>query len=141
MSAQTDSTSATPKRRKRRALRVLGLVVILLALLIAAAPWIVAKTGLRDRAINTILASPSVTASTDGASFGWFSPLSVSGLQLTSTNKHVDIRVNGITAERSPWKLWSSAPDLGTIRADKPHVRLTLPLDVEIPRPGERLEP
>jgi hypothetical protein len=141
MSAQTAPTSAAPKRRRRRALRVLGLLAILLAILIAAAPWIVAKTGLRDRAINTILASPSVTASTDSASFGWFSPLSVDGLQLTSTNKHVDIRVNGITAERSPWKLWSSAPDLGTIRANKPHVRLTLPLDVELHRERNLLEP
>src|SRR6516164_10412402 len=124
MSAQTDSTSATPKRRKRRALRVLGLVVILLALLIAAAPWIVAKTGLRDRAINSILASPSVTASSDGASFGWFSPLSVHGLHLNSSNNHVDVRVEDITAEQAPWRLWSRAPDLGTIKVEKPHVLL-----------------
>jgi hypothetical protein len=140
MSEKTISTPPTPKRR-RRVLRVLGLVTILLAVVIATGPLIVAKTGLRDRAINRILASPSVTASTDAASFGWFSPLSVRGLHLASTNGHVDIRVDGITAERSPWQLWSSAPDLGTIRAVKPRVRLTLPLDVESPRPGEKLEP
>ena len=46
-----------------------------------------------------------------------------------------------ITTERSPLQLWSSAPDLGTIRVDKPHVRLELPLDVEVIGPGHRLEP
>jgi hypothetical protein len=119
----------------------LGISAILLAALIVAAPWIVARTGLRDRTINAILASPSVTASSDSASFGWFSPLSVRGLQLKSANTKVDIRAEDITAERSLWQLWSSAPDLGTIRADKPRVRLTLPIDVEVPRPGARLEP
>jgi hypothetical protein len=114
---------------------------ILLAALIVAAPWIVARTGLRDRAINRILASPSVTASTDGASFGWFSPLSIRGLRLRSTNDHVDIRVAGVTAERSPWKLLSSAPDLGTVRANSPHVTLEWPPGVEIRGRRSRLEP
>src|SRR5262245_63946407 len=117
MSAQTASNSPTPKRRWRWALRLLGSLVILLAVLIAAAPWIVAHTGLRDTAINAILASPSVTASSDSASFGWFSPLSVQGLHLKSTNNHVDIRVENFAAEQSPYQLWSSAPNLGTIRA------------------------
>jgi hypothetical protein len=115
--------------------------VILLAALIAAAPLIVARTGLRDRAINRILASPSVTASSAGASLGWFSPLSIRGLRLTSTNGHVEIRVAGITAERSPWQLWRSVPDLGTIRAVKPHVILEWPLDVPIRGLQTRPEP
>ena len=78
---------------------------ILLAVLIVAAPWIVAHTGLRNRAMNAILASPSVTASSDSASFGWFSPLSVWGLHLNSTNNHVDVRVEEIASERSPLQL------------------------------------
>jgi hypothetical protein len=114
---------------------------IVLAVLFMAAPWIVAHTGLRDTAINAILASPSVTASSDSASFGWFSPLSVRGLRLNSTNNHVDVRVEDITAEQSPWQLWSSAPDLGTIQVEKPHVTLELPLDVQVQRTRHRLEP
>jgi hypothetical protein len=109
-------------------------LVILLAVLIVAAPWIVAHTGLRDRAINAIVSSPSVTATSDSASFGWFSPLSLHELRLQSANKHVDIRVQDIAAERPPYQLWASAPDLGTVRLDKPHVRLELPLDVTIER-------
>jgi hypothetical protein len=141
MSEQTASPTPTPKRRRRRTLWILGLLAILLVLLIAAAPWIVAHTGLRDEAINAILASPSVKASSESASFGWFSPLSVHGLRLNSKNNHLDIRVEDIAAERTPWQLWSSAPDLGPIKVEKPHVRLELPLDVEIREPGNRLEP
>src|SRR5262249_38685318 len=91
-------------------------------------------TGLSDRLINAILASPSVRASSQGASFGLFSPLSIHGLQLKSTNSHIDIRVDDITAERTPWRLLISSPDLGTIRVKKPHVRLELPLDVKVER-------
>jgi hypothetical protein len=113
---------------------------LLLAVLILAAPWIVAHTGLRDTAINSILARPNVTASSDRASFGWISPLSVHGLHFSSTNNHLDVRVEDITAERSLWHLCFSAPDLGTIKVEKPHVRLELPFDVpeQIPH---RLEP
>jgi hypothetical protein len=141
MSEPTAAKSPPPKRRGLRILRILGIVVILLAALIVAAPWIVAHTALRDKTINAILASPSVTASSDSASFGWFSPLLLHGLHLTSANNHVDVRVDDITAERSLWQLWSSAPDLGTIKVEKPHVLLELPLDVRVQRPITRLEP
>src|SRR5262249_41958736 len=50
----------------------ISIFAILVALLIVAVPRIVAHTGLRDRAINAILASPSVAGSSDSASFGWF---------------------------------------------------------------------
>ena len=110
------------------------MLAILSVVLIAAAPWIVAHTGLRDTAINAIVASPTVTASSESASLGWFSPLTVHDLRLHSTNNHVDIRVQDIAAERSPYQLWDSAPDLGTIRLEKPHVQLELPLDVTIER-------
>src|SRR6516225_2095131 len=128
-----------PKRRWFRIVRILGIFAILLVALILAAPWIVAKTGLRDRAINGILASPSVTASSESASFGWFSPLSIHGMQLKSTNNRIDVRVEDIATEGSPWQLWESSPDLGTIRVEKPHITLELPLDVKLER-AQRLE-
>ena len=132
MSEQAAANKPTPKRPRIRIIRVLGISAIVLAVLIVAAPWIVARTGLRDTAINAILASPSVTATSDSASFGWFAPLSVHGLHLNCTNNHIDVRVEDISAERSPWQLWYTAPDLGTIKVEKPHVILELPLDVRV---------
>jgi hypothetical protein len=114
---------------------------ILLAILIGAAPWIVAHTGLRDTAINSILARPSVTGSSDGASFSWFSPLSVRGLRLSSKNNRLDVRVEEITAERFLWQICFSAPDLGTLKVEKPYVLLKLPIDGQIRAARGRLEP
>ncbi len=99
MNAQTAAGSPTPKRRRVRILRILGVLSFLLVAVIAAAPWIIAHTVLRDRTINAILASPSVTASSESASFGWFSPLSVQGLNLQSSNKRVDVHVGDIAAQ------------------------------------------
>src|SRR6516164_1430592 len=141
MSKQTAADNRAPKKRRFRIVRALGIAAALLAVLIVAAPWVVAHTGLRDSAINTILASPSVTASSDSASFGWFSPLSVQGLHLNSTNNPVVVHVEDLTAERSPWQLLSSAPDLGTIQVEKPHVILEWPLDVQVQGRQNRLEP
>jgi hypothetical protein len=130
-----------PKKRRRRILRFLAIALLLLAALVWAAPWIVGNTGLRDHAINTIVASPSVTASTESGSFGWFSPLSVQGTNLQTTNKRFHVRVEEITTDSSPYELWTSAPDLGTIRVKRSHVRLQLPLDLKILEHDTRLEP
>ncbi len=142
MSEQTPPTPPiqTPKKRGRRIIRILGIVAILLIVLIVTAPWIVANTGLRDKAINWTLASPSVTASSDGASFGWFSSESIHGLHLQSANDHLDVRAQEVAEERSILQLWASSPDLGPIKVEKVHVQLVLPLDVNIEGP-RRLEP
>src|SRR5262249_58763961 len=79
MSGQTAASTPAPKRRRRRTTRALGLGAILLAVLVVAAPRIVAHTGLHDDAIR---ASPSVVASSDSAPFGWFAPLSISAILL-----------------------------------------------------------
>jgi hypothetical protein len=128
------TAASAPKKRKHRFLRMLAILAIASVALILVAPWIFANTGLRDRAINWILASPSVTASTDSASFGWFSPLTIHGLKLNSTNDRIEIRVEDIAADKAPWQLLASSPDLGTIHVDKPHVLVTLPLDLKIER-------
>jgi hypothetical protein len=141
MSEQKAASTLTPKRRRLRMIRILGIFVMLLVIVLAAAPWIVAHTGLRDEAINAIVASPTLTASSDRASFGWFSPPSVHGLHLNSTNNHVDVRAEDIAAEQSAYQLWSSAPDLGTFKVKKPHVILELPLDVQVQGRHNRLEP
>jgi hypothetical protein len=142
MSEQTAANAPkTPKKRRwRRIIAILGILALLLVLLIAVAPWVVAHTGLRDPVINDVLASPSVTASSESASFEWFSPLSIHELHLRSPNDHVDINVEDITADRSLSQLLASEPDLGTVRVEKPHVTVELPLDVKV-EGSHRLEP
>ena len=131
----------TPKKRRRRIIRVLAIVAILLVVLIVTGPWIAAHTGIRDKAINAALASPSVTASSDSASFGWFSSPSIRGLSLKSANDRLNVRAEEVAAEQSILRLWSSLPDLGAIKVEKVHVQLELPLDVQLQKRGKRLEP
>ena len=141
MSEQPPAKPATPRKRRSRIIRVLGIVAILLVVLVMTAPWMVAHTGLRDEAINATLASPSVTASSESASFGWFSSPSILGLRLKSANGRLDIRAEEVTADQSLLQLWASSPDLGTITVEKAHVQLELPLDVQLRGPGDGLEP
>ena len=141
MSTQASAPVPTPKKRGRRILRFLGFVAILLVVLIVTGPWILAHTGLRDKLINATLASPSVTASSDSASFSWFSPPSIRGLRLESANGRLDIRTEEVAAEQSIFQVLASLPDLGAVKVEKVHVQVELPLDVQLPRPGQRLEP
>jgi hypothetical protein len=74
--------------------------IVLLALVLAG-PWIVAHTTLRDWLVNTILGSPNLRASTERASFGCFSPLSVDGLTIADKQRHFRLEVDKVIADRS----------------------------------------
>ena len=141
MSDQIPAEPPAPKKRRRRIIRILGIVAILTVVLIVTGPWIAAHTGIRDKAINAALASPSLKASSDDASFGWFSSPTIRGLSLKSSNDHLDVRVEEITAERSILELLASSPDVGAIKVGKVQVQLELPLNVQPREPGNRLEP
>jgi hypothetical protein len=141
MSEPTPAVPPNPNKRRRRIVRVLAIVAILVVVLIVTGPWLAAHTGLRDQAINAALASPSVTASSDSASFGWFSSPTIRGLNLKSSNDRLDVRVEEITAEQSILGLLASAPDLGAVKVEKVRVQLELPLNVQPRGAGNRLEP
>jgi hypothetical protein len=120
MNTPASSTAESPK--KRGWLVVLALVVLLLL----ATPWILAKSTLRDRLLNAIVNSDDVSVTSTDASFGYFSPLSLSGLQIRSKDDTARIEVNQIKASHSWLGLLLSRPELGTFRFDKPSVNLLL---------------
>ncbi|KAA5539213.1 hypothetical protein FYK55_25165 [Roseiconus nitratireducens] len=122
--------SSTPRASGRRAgwLRRLGIAFVVLALLVIIAPAVIARTGLRDRLINTIMAAPSLTASTGAASLGWISPVSIDDLKIEGKQHRFRIEVDSVTTDR-PWpQLFASSPDLGTISVEKPRLWCKLPL-------------
>jgi hypothetical protein len=75
MSALTAVSNPTLKRRRFWSSRILGISAVLLAVLLAAALWILA---------SSILASPGVTDSSDTALFGWLSPLCIFAILLAA---------------------------------------------------------
>lgn len=117
-------------RKRRWLIRLLGIVAILLIVLLLVAPSIIAKTGLRDKLINNLLGPTNLSASTEGATFGWFSPLTAEGIQVEGVRRHFELHVDRIAAEQTLLGLLASSPELGEITIEKPHARVVLPLDL-----------
>ena len=130
---------APPSRKKRWLPRVLGIVALLLIVLVLVAPTIIAKTGLRDSLINAIIGSPTLSASTEAASFGWFSPVAVEGIQIDGVRKHFQLHVDSVAADRTLLGLLASSPELGTITIQRPRVKVLLPLKLEADDAGHTL--
>src|SRR5262245_6856872 len=129
----------TGKKKRRRWIRVLRVGLVLLVVAVLIGPLVLSKTRLRDRVINQAVRSPNVTASSQGASFGWFSPLSVQGLDLNSEKRSVRVRVNDIATEQPWWRLLARLPDLGTVRLEKPHIEVMLPFEDLSDEPAHQL--
>ncbi len=125
MSDQPVQDNARPRRR--RLLRLLGVAAALLLVLVLAAPWIIAKTGLRDSLVNKVIGTPNLTTTTERASFGWFSPLSVEGVTILGKESPFRIEVEKVAADRSWPELLTSSPHLGTITLEKPHIFVNFP--------------
>jgi hypothetical protein len=123
----------SPRRWVRRSLLSFGLV----ALLAAVAPWIVANTPLRDLLISRIIDDQDLRVSTASASFGWFSPLRLDGVDVARDNPQVMIRVDQVQFERT-WLATSWAlPDLGRVVVDAPKIKIVIP-DGTVEMPAQK---
>lgn len=108
----TTAAEATPSRR-RLYRRVWG-GLLALAVLVALAPRLIAITPLRNALINAAIEGDTVQVSTDEASFGYFTPVSVGGLRVIATDGSANVHVRSITAEKSWLRLLLGRHDLGT---------------------------
>lgn len=117
----SDASPAGPPRR-----RSWYVWLIAAFLLLAALPWVLAKTPLRDRMLNAIVNSDEVSVHSSNASFGYVAPLSLSGLQVRTRDQATQIEVERIQADHSWLGLLFSRPELGTFRFDHPRVDLTI---------------
>ena len=116
---QTHPSEAKPSKRRP------WLVLLVLAVIaIAALPWILAKTTLRDRLLNAIVSSNDISVTTTNASLGYISPLSLSGLQIRSMDDATRVEVARIEADRSWLGMLISHPDLGTFRFENPSINV-----------------
>ena len=106
--------SDQPRRRKWRWLLLPILLLILL-------PWLLAKTPLRNRLLSAIVGSEDVSVQSRDASFGYFTPLSLSGLRIESAAQAAVVQVEQIESEHSWLGLLFAGSDLGTFRFDQPH--------------------
>lgn len=134
----TDSNAARAFVSRRRTwLTFLVLVVVI----VAGLPWLLAKTTLRDRMLNAIAGSDDIVVSSTDASFGYLSSLSLSGLRIQSTDRFTQIDVARIQADRSWVGLLLSRPDLGTFCVEGPRAELLVDPKELARKTGETEDP
>ena len=115
--------------RRHPARRLLIIAVMGMLILAVAFPWILAKTTLRDRLLSMIVNDDSVSVQSRNASFGYLTPLSLSGLQIASSDQSTSIEVNQIEADKSWLGMLVSRPELGTIRFVEPKAEFVVQED------------
>ncbi len=89
-------------------------------------PSILAKTSIRDRLLTAIVGSDGVRVQSRDASFGYLSPLSLSGLRIESADQSSLIEVERIAAEHSWLGLLWARPQLGSFVFDRPSVEIRM---------------
>lgn len=117
------ATSAGKLKRRRRWLVIVGLFLLLV---IVAAPYIVAATGLRDVVLQSTLGEPALNVTTGSASFGWLSPLAINDLAIRSDDNSFSITIKRLTASKSWLPLWLNSPRIGNLDVDGIHVEVNI---------------
>ncbi len=112
-------------RWRRRILA--GLIFVFLVLLFL--PWVVSKDPLRDRLLAWLVNDPMISISTQAAGFGYFAPLTVDELQISSADQSVDIRIEKIHAEKSWLAMLMDAPQWGSVTFTHPRLQVILDTD------------
>lgn len=107
---------------KRRLLVVLGLV-ILLGVIVAFAPLIVAKTSLRDGLLSWI-AGEGVRVTATDAEFGWRGPLELDELRVAVGEDDFLLMSERVSAAKSWPVLAADLPHLGSVRLTRPRIDL-----------------
>ncbi len=114
-----------PRRRWFRRLVVYPAVLAaILAAVVWFAPVVVAKTSLKQKLIDTALADLDGRATVSGASFGWLSPVVLTGVTVTDPAGETVLTAESVTSSKTLLQLARNQSDLGTFTVGKPVVNL-----------------
>ena len=136
MHESVDTATSQQGPRKPR-LRTLICALLLFLIGTACGPWIVSKTALCDQVISLVIGEPHLEVSSTSASFGWWTPLTVAGLELRNSEGDVVVTIDQLQAERSWFALWLSRPELGQFAVQRPQIEITLTDDIAAQPPAE----
>lgn len=131
MSAETSAPLAsavpvTPPPRRLTWLRRIVVFIVLSILLVAAAPTLIARTGLRHQLFA--LARPGMP---DGvtigeATIGWFSPVVFQDVHVPDLTGGPLLDIAAIRTDRPLWELATRPDDIGRLIVDSPTITLQL---------------
>ena len=132
-SPENETPSHPPRRKRRRLLTIVGVAILAVVLLVALLPTILVHTPLMGRLVRRA-AMLDGAVSFRSASIGWFSPASVSGVEIRDAQGETVIEVDNLASDRSLLKLLFSSANAGKLRIEKPR------LNVKLTRDGSNLE-
>ena len=124
MLRMTDVQSPTTPSTRPRWPRIVAVGVFLSLGVVAAMPYVVALSPLRNVVVDRAFSHAKISATATGASFGWFSPLALSDLELKSPRGEPLIGIDRIEASNSWWRLIADQPELGHFVVVRPHIDL-----------------
>lgn len=120
----------TKKAPPRRGLKKwLVSAAIVLFVLIVAIPWVLGNTSLRDQLVAKLVDNPAVQVTTRKASVGYFSPLSIDGLEVNADRGATVVEFDRIEADKSWLSMLIQRPELGTFTFVHPSFDLVVPED------------
>lgn len=122
--ANTAPIAPLPKRRRFWRI-VLGTLLMLLAV-VAVFPYLLCWTPLRNLTLQIAAHQVHGTLTTSDASFGWFSPPIVHGLEILSQDGKPVVSVAAIELNQPLWKLLRHPQDVGLVRIENPQVNLVV---------------
>jgi hypothetical protein len=103
-----------------------GLLVLLALLGLHYVPSVLARAPFRDRILRNIVKSKNFSIQSEGASFGYMSPVTLTGLRLESDLGSSLIEIERIQSEYSWLELMVSRPELGTFWVERPKIDIVI---------------
>ncbi len=85
-----------------------------------------ARAPFRDRILRKIVKSKNFTIQSEGASFGYMSPVTLTGLRIESDLGSSLIEIERIQSEYSWLELMVSRPELGTFWVERPRIDIVI---------------
>lgn len=122
--------------------RLMWKLVVFFLLLGLLLPTLLGKTSLRDVVLNSLVDSDKLRLQSTSASLGYFTPTSVSGLEIKTLNRKSTVSFEQIAGDRSWFSMLASRPDIGKFRIERPVVDITINeraggAKSDIPSPGK----
>ncbi len=106
--------------------RRLFTLLLIFAIAIALLPIIVAKTPLRDRLLSAVVPNQLLQLKVGDASLGWFTPPSLSAVEVKDSTGQLLLTAEAISTDRVPGTLLANPRDLGVIQVVRPTLYVTV---------------
>jgi hypothetical protein len=121
---------ASPARRKkRRWLRVLVALIVALALLVLATPWIVSQPVVSNRLLSFANNALGGQIALEKLSITWFGPCTIERLAVVDPERRQVLSVDRLQLASGVWDLLTAREAFGEIVIDSPSVSLHLDED------------